>query len=367
MTRFPPTLKFLPAVVCVACLLFSVQAKAAFIQVDLVRSFAGKNCQDAIVRNLTTKTLHFNFNFIVKGTDGSHYSGSVPVGGTTFKGGENTGYYMVGLAPGQATTVPVNNFAIVSCEVVQNVSWSTSAPYDVDAHNKRVSDNESSERRALGTMIENWNNKDKQREQERLEQRKLEAARRWEEEKKRQQKIDADRPCTQLGQYCDRQLKGIPKPTVNSATQEAHDRADNELRTRQAEEQRQLDRDRQVREAEIAKEQADRQAALQQEADAKAARAQAEWKAQQAAAQRATQAAYARQQAEAAAERRRQEQWQQQVNATTSLLQGSIQSSESALAASKAKLNETVSAYDKEEAALADLIAKAKAASQNKR
>lgn len=365
MPRTPPTSRLSAALVLSAGLLASAQARADWIKVDLVPSI--RNCQNAIVRNLTNKTLHFNFNFVVKGSDGSHWSSTASIGGTTFNGGANTGYYMTGLGPGQATTVPVYNVAAVSCDGVQTVSWSTSAPVDVDAHNQRVSSNESAERRALGTMIDNWNNKETQRKQERAEQRKIEAAKNWEEERRRQEKAEADRPCAQLGQYCDRRIKGLPKPTTNHATDDARERALNELRARQAEEQRQLDRDREIRETEIAREHAERQAALQRDAEAKAARAQAEWKAQQAAAQRAAQAAQERRLAEAAAERRRQEQWQQQVNATTSLLQGSIQNSESALAASKAKLDETVSSYDKEDAALAEMIAKAKAAAQAKK
>lgn len=351
-------------------LLLSGLAQASALQISLVRSIHGGSCQDAIVRNLTSTTLQITLNYVIKGTDGSYYSGSAPIGGTTFNGGANTGYYMTGLGPGASTTVSVNNFAFVPCNVGQSVDISYTT-YNVDAHNQRVSSNESGERRALGQMIDNWNNKEQQRKQEREAQRKAEMAKRWEEETRKRQQIEADRPCAQLGQYCDRRLiKSLPPPTVNYGTEEAHERAIADMRARQAEEQRQLDLDRQRIEAEMAKGQAAREA-YNREAEARTARAQAEWKAQQAAAQQAAQAARERQQAataaRAAAEQRRQVQWQQQVDLTSSLLQGSVQNSESALAASHAKLGQIVTTYDKEDDALASILAKAAAAAKNKK
>ena len=79
-------------------LLLSGLAQASALQISLVRSIHGGSCQDAIVRNLTSTTLQITLNYVIKGTDGSYYSGSAPIGGTTFNGGANTGYYMT-LAP----------------------------------------------------------------------------------------------------------------------------------------------------------------------------------------------------------------------------------------------------------------------------
>lgn len=183
---------------------------------------------------------------------------------------------------------------------------------------------------------------------------------------KKQREFEAapsGRACAQLGQYCDgRLIQNLPSPTVNYGTDDAHQRAEAAQRARQAQEQQQLDQDARIREAEIAKEHAEHEAERQRQAQVQAARAKAEWKAEQARAQQAAQAAYERQQAEAEAERQRQAQWQQQVNLTTSLLQGSIQSSERALANSRAELNEIVAMNSKEDEVLARVLAKAKAA-----
>lgn len=359
---------------CGLALLLSGLAQASALHISLVRSSHGGNCQEAIVRNLTSTTLQITLNYVIKGTDGSHYSGSTPIGGTTFNGGANTGYYMNGLAPGASTTVPVYQFAYVPCEVGQSVDISYTT-YNVDAHNQRVSSNESGERRALGAMIGNWNDKEARRKQERMEQMRIETARRVEEQVRRDREAEAKRAACPFG--CDPSIKQIPRPTVNYATDDAHQRAMNQLRAQQAEERRQLELDAQRQQAEQAKVQAKAQA----ERDALARHA--EWhdkyiadmkarnKADQAAAQQAAQLARERQQAAAAAraatEQRQQAQWQQQVSLTSSLLQGSIQNSESALANSQTKLGHIANAYSQEDDALADIIAQAKAAAKSKK
>lgn len=349
--------------------LFSGLAQAQSVQAYHVPSSRGGYCKDILVRNLSSRRLAVTVHYTVKGADGSSDSGSLRFPAAVAMN-DAWGYSSDGLVPGQEAKQWIMGLPI-DCNVNRTVSVTSYDIYDVTAHNERAKqaeDAEHAERRALGTMIDNWNKKAERQKQVRREQMKERSAKAWEEEARKREQIEADRPCTQLGQYCDRRLiKNLPPPTVNYGTQDAHERAVAEQRSRQAQEQQQLDRDARIREAEIAKEHAVREAERQSQAQAQAARAQAEWKAQQAAAQRAAQAAYERQQAEAAAERRRQEQWQQQVNLTSSLLQGSIQNSENALAASRAQLNETVTTYDTEDKALADIIAKAKAAAQNKK
>lgn len=360
----PPLLYSISGLLFTLTFLFPYHAQASPLKIDLVIS-AKPYCKSAIVRNLTSSTLQVTLNYVVKGANGSHYSSSTSIGGTTFNGGANTGYYMTGLAPGEAATVSVNDFVAIPCEIDQEVSFSYTTT-NVDTHNKQVNENESAERRALGNMIDKWNNEEQQRKQERLARQKEENAKRFEEAMKKQREFEAaptGRACAQLGQYCDHRLiQNLPPPTVNYGTQDAHERALAEQRARQTQEQQQLDRDARIREIEIAKEHEAREAERQRQAQLQAVRAQAEWKAQQAAAQRAAQVAYERQQAEAAAERLRQAQWQQQVNLTTSLLQGSIQSSERTLANSRAELNEIVAMNSKEDEVLARVLAKAKAA-----
>ena len=68
----------------------------------------------------------------------------------------------------------------------------------------------------------------------------------------------------------------------------------------------------------------------------------------------------------AAAEQRQQAQWQQQVDMTSSLLQGSIRSSEKALATSQNKLQQIAASYSEEDAALAAMLEQAKAAASRK-
>lgn len=347
-------------------LFFVAQAQANPLHISLVPRFPGDTCLNAVVRNLTSNTLQVTLNYTVRGTDGSYASSSQSIGGTTFNGGENTGYYMTGLGPGQSTTVGVNNPAAVRCNVDQSVEYSYTT-YNVDAHNQRVGSNESAERRALGAMIGNWNDKEAQRKQERMEQMRIETARRVEEQVRKDREAEARRAACPFG--CDPSIKQIPQPTVNYATDDAHQRAMNQLRAQQAEEQRQLDLEAQRSLAEQAKAQAERDT-LKRHAewhDQYVADMQARNRADAAAQQKAERE---RQrlltEQRAAAEQRQQAQWQQQVDMTSSLLQGSIRNSEKALATSQNKLQQIAATYSEEDAALAAMLEQAKAAASRK-
>jgi hypothetical protein len=334
--------------------LFSGLAQAQSVQAYHVPSSRGGYCKDILVRNLSSRRLAVTVHYTVKGADGSSDSGSLRFPAAVAMN-DAWGYSSDGLVPGQEAKQWIMGLPI-DCNVNRTVSVTSYDIYDVTAHNERAKQAEDAghaERRALGTMIDNWNNEGKQRKQERDAQKRAEAARLAEEEKRRKQQ--------EYRQTMERQMESARRDGEKTM---------GEIQAWRARQEAEHQAERQRIQAEMARGQAEREA-YNREAQAKATRAQAEWQAQQAAAQRAAQAEQARQAAlaaeRAAKERRRQEQWQQQVNLTSSLLQGSIQNSENALAASRAQLNETVSTYDTEDKALADIIAKAKATAQNKK
>jgi hypothetical protein len=307
----------------------------------------GPHCKDALVRNLTSKTLQVTLNYVIKGTNGAYYSSSTSIGGGTFNGGANTGYYMTGLAPGAETRVSVHNSPTVSCNTSQHVDYSYTT-YNVDAHNAGVSSNESAERRALGNLIgRGLEDTNGQRAREREAQRRAETARLEAEAKnKRQQEHQ---------QYMQRSME---------ETRREGEATMRHIEAGRARQNAEYEAERRRVEAEMARGQIEREN-YNRAAAAQAARQQAEWQAQQAAAQRAAQAAEQRRQAEAAAkaaaEQRRQMEWQQTVDMTSALLQSSTQQSEQALAAANSQLEQVVASYGSEDEEMARILAQAKA------
>lgn len=312
----------------------------------------GPHCKDALVRNLTSTTLQVTLNYVVKGNNGAYFSNSTSIGGGTFNGGANTGYYMTGLAPGAETRVSVHSSPSVSCDIPQSVEYSYTT-FNVDAHNAKVSSNESAERRALGSLIgRGLEDTNSQRAREREAQRRAESARQEAEAKsKRQQEHQ---------QLMQRSME---------ANRRAGEATMREIEAGRARQNAEYEAERRRVEAEMARGQIERDN-YNRAAAAEAARQQAEWQARQVAAQRAAQAAEQRRQAEAAAraaaERRRQIEWQQSVDMTSALLQSSTQKSEQALAEANNQLEQVVASYGSEDEEMARILAQAKAEAAQK-
>lgn len=306
--------------------------------------------------------VEVTIRYTIKGVDsfGNPDTHSDQVSTTTMGSGARvTGdhfTYASGLGAGASEKIFAHSTGLINCWRESSTEFRFSVR-DLDTRNEQTrrsiveeERNDSAERRALGTMIDNWNNEGRRKREAQEAKRKEEAARQEAEDRQRKER--------------DRQL--TLQRQMESARQEG-ERRSQEIRAWQARMEAEEQAERRRIQSEMAKGQAEREA-YNREAEARAAQARAAFQAQQAAQQRAAQEEQARQAAlareRAEQERRRQEQWRQQVNATTSLVQGSADRTARDLANAQQDLRGIQSSYSSEDQALADMIARAKAAAQ---
>lgn len=349
----PPS-RVLPA----ALLLIAAETSRASVSTTLVPE--GDGCKAAMVQNQTNHALSVSFEYVYEGQSPSGTPSSYQWRWDSMGAFSPHGSGKASLFSGSVDCRKPYTVRIF------NVRWTDHTV--LDAQEKQY---DKEHALGLGAMIDKWNNDERQRKKERLEQMRIETARRVEEQVRKDREAEARRAACPLG--CDPSIKQIPPATVNYSTDDAHQRALNRLRAQQAEEKRQLELDIKRQQAEQAKAQAKAQA------ERDALRRHAEWHDQYVADMQARNraAAAAQQQAErerqrllaeqrAAEEQRRQERWQQQVNMTGSLFQGAIQGSEKALAASRNKLGQTTNTYSEESDVLNAILEQAKTAAGRK-